>query len=130
VCEFKYDGLAVSLHYKNGRFVRALTRGDGIKGEDVTANVQRYVNNIPFVLPESFRQMSRVSGEFEVRGEVVISRSEFARINTEAQQQRRSGIYSNPRYVTSACSVSSLSLSLSFVNEIHTVKTIFHSFTF
>jgi len=99
VCELKYDGLAVSLHYKDGRLVRALKRGDGMKGEEVTENVRRYVDNVPFVIPDVVLRRSHMSGEFEVRGEVVMSRTEFARVNAEAQHQRRSELYSNPRYV-------------------------------
>jgi DNA ligase (NAD+) len=97
VCELKYDGLAVSLHYKDGRLVRALKRGDGMKGEEVTENVRRYVDNVPFVIPDVVLRRSHMSGEFEVRGEVVMSRTEFARVNAEAQHQRRSELYSNPR---------------------------------
>ena len=60
VCELKYDGVAVSLHYSEGKFVRALTRGDGKVGEDITSNILSYVKNIPKridlkLLPEQLR---------------------------------------------------------------------------
>jgi len=60
VCELKYDGVAVSLHYSGGKFVRALTRGDGKVGEDITSNILSYVKNIPKridlkLLPEPLR---------------------------------------------------------------------------
>jgi DNA ligase (NAD+) len=95
VCEVKYDGVALSLHYKDGKLVQALTRGDGTKGENVTEAVRQYVHNIPLEL-SSAADVER--GELEVRGEVVIPRAEFARVNQQATEQGRAVPYSNPRY--------------------------------
>ncbi|NKB36997.1 MAG: NAD-dependent DNA ligase LigA [Gammaproteobacteria bacterium] len=88
--ETKLDGLAVSLLYENGKLVQAATRGDGSRGEDVTANV-RTIKAIPLqfkgsVFPETL----------EVRGEVFIGRKEFALLNKE-QAERGEKLYANPR---------------------------------
>ena len=79
VVELKIDGLAVNLHYENGMFVRAVTRGDGRVGEDVTANV-RTIKSIPLYLEDA--------PEFiEVRGEAYMPHSEFKRINEERDEE-------------------------------------------
>ncbi|MDU6815801.1 MAG: NAD-dependent DNA ligase LigA [Veillonella sp.] len=79
VVELKIDGLAVNLHYENGMFVRAVTRGDGRVGEDVTANV-RTIKSIPLYLENA--------PEFiEVRGEAYMPHSEFKRINEERDEE-------------------------------------------
>ena len=79
VVELKIDGLAVNLHYENGMFVRAVTRGDGLVGEDVTANV-RTIKSIPLFLDNA--------PEFiEVRGEAYMPHSEFKRINEERDEE-------------------------------------------
>ena len=88
VCEHKFDGLAVALLYEDGVFTVGATRGDGYRGEDVTANL-RTIRTIPL----------RVKGgprRFEVRGEVVLSKAQFGRIN---QERARQGLplYANPR---------------------------------
>ncbi len=87
VCELKIDGLSVSLRYERGRLVRAATRGDGLTGEDVTANV-RTIQAIPARLTEPL--------DLEARGEVFMPKAEFARINAEREEQ---GLprYANPR---------------------------------
>jgi len=88
VCEHKYDGLAVALRYEDGVFTVGATRGDGYRGEDVTANL-RTIRTIPL----------RVKGgprRFEVRGEVVLSKAQFARINEERGRQGLP-LYANPR---------------------------------
>ena len=87
VAELKIDGLAVSLRYERGRFVRGATRGDGTTGEDVTANL-RTIAVIPDRLPEP--------ATVEVRGEVYMPKAEFARINAEREE---AGLprYANPR---------------------------------
>jgi DNA ligase (NAD+) len=105
----KYDGVALSLIYKKGKLVRALTRGDGIKGEDVTENVKQFVD-----LPKSLQTpATRVEGErksfadqlldadFEVRGEVVLSKEVFKKINEEAEKLGRNQLFANPRNLTS-----------------------------
>lgn len=79
VVELKIDGLAVNLHYENGIFVRAVTRGDGKVGEDVTANV-RTIKSIPLYLEDA--------PEFiEIRGEAYMPHSEFKRINEERDEE-------------------------------------------
>jgi DNA ligase (NAD+) len=87
VAELKIDGLAVSLRYRDGRFVRGATRGDGTTGEDVTANL-RTIEAIPARLPEP--------ATLEVRGEVYMPKAEFARINAE-REEAGLPLYANPR---------------------------------
>ncbi|HNW89527.1 MAG TPA: NAD-dependent DNA ligase LigA [Bacteroidales bacterium] len=77
VCELKYDGVAIGLTYDNGSLKYAVTRGDGIQGDDVTANV-RTIKSIPLRLFGS-----DFPAEFEIRGEIVMPRSEFERLNEE-----------------------------------------------
>jgi DNA ligase (NAD+) len=74
VCELKYDGVAIALTYINGRLVQALTRGDGKKGDDVIANVKT-IRSIPLKLKGDF------PSEFEIRGEVFMSRTRFEILN-------------------------------------------------
>ena len=73
-CEVKFDGLAVSLIYENGKFVRGATRGDGYVGEDITENLKT-INSIPLVLAEPFPEF------IEVRGEVLLSKSTLEKLN-------------------------------------------------
>jgi DNA ligase (NAD+) len=89
-CEPKFDGLAISLRYENGVFVQGATRGDGATGEDVTQNL-RTVRNIPLRL-----QGSHLPAVLEVRGEVLMLRRDFERLN---ERQRASGAnpFANPR---------------------------------
>jgi DNA ligase (NAD+) len=89
VCEPKIDGLAISLTYENGRFVRGLTRGDGVRGEDISANL-RTINAIPLALRGQSLPL------FEARGEVYITRSEFEKIN-ERQAAEGKPLFANPR---------------------------------
>ena len=88
--ELKYDGVAISLTYREGRLLRAVTRGDGEKGEEITANI-RTVRSIPMQL-----QGSGWPQEFEVRGEVVFTRDRFERLNAE-RVERGEEPYANPR---------------------------------
>jgi len=81
VCELKFDGVAISLTYENGILVQAVTRGDGIQGDDVTANV-RTIRTIPLKLNMAY-PLERI----EVRGEIFMSRKEFERINAEIAQE-------------------------------------------
>jgi len=74
VCELKYDGLAISLLYEEGRLVRAVTRGDGKVGDDVTANVKT-IKSIPLILNGDFPE------NFEIRGEIFMPKSDFAELN-------------------------------------------------
>jgi DNA ligase (NAD+) len=89
-CELKFDGLAISLRYDDGKFVQAATRGDGATGEDVTANV-RTIRSIPLTL-----KGKRVPRRLDVRGEVLMFKRDFERLN---QRQRDAGLreFANPR---------------------------------
>ncbi|HWK70704.1 MAG TPA: NAD-dependent DNA ligase LigA [Burkholderiaceae bacterium] len=89
VAELKFDGLAVSLRYEQGRLVQAATRGDGQTGEDITSNI-RTLRSVPLMLAGDFPQV------LEVRGEVLMNRRDFERLN-EAQQARGDKIFVNPR---------------------------------
>ncbi len=94
-CDIKMDGLAAALHYENGILVRAVTRGDGQIGEDVTQNI-RTIKNIPLVLKASHNFPDLVKGSLEIRGEIVIYKDDFGRLN---QQREETGqkLYANPR---------------------------------
>lgn len=90
--DIKMDGLAMSLHYHNGILTQAVTRGDGLVGEDVTMNV-RTINNIPLKLsgdPEDIPE------HVEVRGEVVIFKADFERLN-QIQTEKGEKLFANPR---------------------------------
>lgn len=89
VMELKYDGLAISLTYENGKLVRGATRGDGETGEDITANV-RTIKSIPLHLRGNH------PGFFEIRGEVFLPKKEFERINEERIAEGEEP-YANPR---------------------------------
>lgn len=75
-CELKYDGVAIGIRYENGAFKQAVTRGDGVKGEDVSANVKT-IRTIPLVLQGDY------PNQFEIRGEIFMPRSVFNAINQE-----------------------------------------------
>ncbi len=87
VAELKIDGLAITLRYERGRFVQGATRGDGLTGEDVTANL-RTISTVPSRLAEP--------ASLDARGEVYMPKSEFARINAEREEQGLP-LYANPR---------------------------------
>ncbi|MBI4727827.1 NAD-dependent DNA ligase LigA [candidate division TA06 bacterium] len=91
VAELKIDGLAVSLQYKNGRFHQGATRGDGAKGDDVTANI-RTIKAVPLKLSDKSLGLQEV----EARGEVYLPRQEFLRINREKEEAGESP-FANPR---------------------------------
>ncbi|MBN9474646.1 MAG: DNA ligase (NAD(+)) LigA [Bordetella sp. SCN 67-23] len=88
-CELKLDGLAVSLRYEDGRFARAATRGDGQTGEDITANI-RTIRSIPLTLSGPVPEV------LEVRGEVLLFRKDFERLN-DAQREADEKVFINPR---------------------------------
>ena len=97
VCaELKYDGLSISLHYKHGQLVQAVTRGDGIQGDDVTANV-RTIRSIPLVLDST---TGNIPKEFEIRGEVLMPWQSFERLNAE-RQEAGDDLFANPRNAAS-----------------------------
>ncbi|MDR1649105.1 MAG: NAD-dependent DNA ligase LigA, partial [Synergistaceae bacterium] len=89
VCEMKIDGLAVSLVYEDGVFVRGATRGDGRVGEDVTGNL-RTIRTLPPRLKQN------VPGRLEVRGEVLITREQFAELN-RVREENEEPLFANPR---------------------------------
>lgn len=93
--ELKMDGLAIALQYEHGIFARAITRGDGKVGEDVTHTVKT-IQTVPLRLRMSKKVSPEVYDFFEVRGEVIIPRVEFARINAERQKQDLP-LFANPR---------------------------------
>ena len=95
VAEHKFDGLSLSLLYKDGSLVRGVTRGDGTTGEDVTPNV-RTIRSIPLVIDPALLKKAGLPGDFEVRGEAIMSRKAFQELN---QQQSEEGgkIFANPR---------------------------------
>ncbi len=93
VCELKYDGLAISLLYENGILTRAVTRGDGVQGDDVTANVKT-IHTIPLKLKGDFPAL------FEVRGEIIMNHQNFERLNRERDEIGETP-FANPRNAAS-----------------------------
>ena len=89
VCELKYDGLAISLTYENGILTQAVTRGDGIQGDDVTQNVKT-IRSIPLHLRGNY------PSELEIRGEIIMPREEFERLNRE-REEIGDNPFANPR---------------------------------
>ncbi len=103
-CEMKYDGLSISLTYEDGRLVRAVTRGDGVHGDDVTANVKT-IRTIPLVLHKAVG--TNDSGaehvpprEFEIRGEILMPWKVFERLNAE-REAAEEPLFANPRNAAS-----------------------------
>ena len=89
VCELKFDGTAISLTYEDGRLLRAVTRGDGEEGDDVTANV-RTIGSVPLTLTGNY------PAEFEIRGEIFMPYASFDRLNAE-REERGEALFANPR---------------------------------
>jgi DNA ligase (NAD+) len=97
VCaELKYDGLSISLHYHNGELRQAVTRGDGVQGDDVTANA-RTIRSIPLVLNSDIIDIPE---DFEIRGEILMPWSSFERLNKE-REQNGEDLFANPRNAAS-----------------------------
>lgn len=94
-CELKFDGLSISLHYEEGRLVRAVTRGDGVQGDDVTQNV-RTIRSVPLALPAG----ADWPEEFEIRGEVLMPWASFNRLNAERERDGEP-LFANPRNAAS-----------------------------
>ena len=92
-CELKYDGTSISLNYENGKLVRAVTRGDGEKGDDVTDNVKT-IRTIPLVLHGSYPE------SFEIRGEILMPWEVFEELNRE-KEAREEPLFANPRNAAS-----------------------------
>ena len=89
VCELKYDGTSISLIYEDGALVRAVTRGDGVRGDDVTNNV-RTINTVPLRLSGDF------PNRFEIRGEILMPFSVFDHLNQE-RESAGEPLFANPR---------------------------------
>ncbi len=89
VCELKYDGLAISLLYENGELTRAATRGDGIQGDEITANIKT-IRSIPLTIT------NQAPGIFEVRGEVFMPHNSFLKLNQE-KKEKGELLFANPR---------------------------------
>jgi len=87
VAELKIDGLGVSVLFRDGRYVRAVTRGDGVRGDDVTPNVKT-IRSLPLVIPQD--------GEVEGRGEIFLSTAAFRRLNRD-REERGESLFANPR---------------------------------
>lgn len=99
-CELKYDGLSISLTYENGRLVRAVTRGDGVRGDDVTANVKT-IRSIPLVLLNEERRVKNDSSlNFEIRGEILMPWRVFEKLNAE-REAAEEPLFANPRNAAS-----------------------------
>lgn len=94
-CELKFDGLSISLIYENRKLVRAVTRGDGVQGDDVTANV-RTIRSIPLILPEG----CDCPDNFEIRGEVLMPWESFERLNAQREAEEEP-LFANPRNAAS-----------------------------
>lgn len=94
-CEMKYDGLSISLTYREGRLVQAVTRGDGVQGDDVTQNVKT-IRSIPLVLPAD----ASFPREFEIRGEILMPWTSFERLNHE-REAAEEPLFANPRNAAS-----------------------------
>lgn len=95
LCDIKMDGLACSLIYEDGVLSQAVTRGDGIVGEDVTMNV-RTIENVPLRLRENQKFAHFLRGRTEIRGEIVMYKSDFARLNA-AREKAGEPLFKNPR---------------------------------
>ena len=93
-CEMKYDGLSISLTYQQGRLVRAVTRGDGVRGDDVTDNVKT-IRSIPLVLTGN-----DWPSEFEIRGEILMPWQVFERLNAD-REAAEEPLFANPRNAAS-----------------------------
>ena len=89
VCELKYDGVAISLNYQNGLLERAVTRGDGTRGDDVTTNVKT-IKSIPLRLRDDFPK------NFEIRGEIYYPKNNFGQLN-KSREQHGLQLFANPR---------------------------------
>ncbi|MCI7273189.1 NAD-dependent DNA ligase LigA [bacterium] len=94
-CELKFDGLSISLIYEHHRLIRAVTRGDGVQGDDVTENVKT-IRTIPLTLPAG----CPCPEEFEIRGEVLMPWQSFEKLNAE-REAREEQLFANPRNAAS-----------------------------
>jgi DNA ligase (NAD+) len=95
IAEHKFDGLSISLQYEDGMLARAVTRGDGMTGEDVTLNI-RTIRSIPLRVEAAALKKAGMRGDFEVRGEVMMTREAFEALN-RAQEHAGGKLFANPR---------------------------------
>ena len=95
VCEHKFDGFSISLRYQDGGYERAVTRGDGQEGEDVTPNVKT-IRALPLRVDEKQLKKAKLARDFEVRGEVIMTRKAFQQLNRQ-QDERGQRVFANPR---------------------------------
>ena len=93
VCELKYDGVAIGIRYENGILTRAITRGDGTQGEDVTTNVKT-IRTVPLQLKGDF------PADFEIRGEIFMPLASFTKLNAE-REENGEPLFANPRNTAS-----------------------------
>ncbi|NRD21143.1 NAD-dependent DNA ligase LigA [Winogradskyella eckloniae] len=93
MCELKYDGASMSLTYENGKLLRAVTRGDGVQGDEVTANIKT-INTVPLQLKGDFPE------RFDIRGEIVLPIEGFLKMNAERVENEEEP-YKNPRNTAS-----------------------------
>lgn len=93
-CELKFDGVAISLVYENGKLKRAVTRGDGVRGDNITENVKT-IKNIPLSI-----RGNDIPAKFEIRGEIFLPKKEFLKINEE-REERGEPLLANPRNAAS-----------------------------
>ncbi|HVB56111.1 MAG TPA: NAD-dependent DNA ligase LigA [Candidatus Acidoferrales bacterium] len=95
IAEHKFDGLSLSLQYENGKLVRGVTRGDGATGEDVTPNVKT-IRSIPLTIAPALWKKTGLREDFEVRGEVIMTREAFEELNLQ-QTEQGGKVFANPR---------------------------------
>lgn len=93
--DIKMDGFACALVYQDGQFTQAITRGDGFTGEDVTANI-RTIESVPLNLRKTAATEAFLRGRVEIRGEVIMTKENFAKINA-AREEKGLALYANPR---------------------------------
>ena len=103
-CEMKYDGLSISLTYVDGRLTQAVTRGDGVHGDDVTANVKT-IRSIPLILAapapaDDLFATPSYPREFEIRGEILMPWAVFEKLNKE-REEAEEPLFANPRNAAS-----------------------------
>lgn len=94
VCELKFDGVAIGIRYANGKMTQAITRGDGVQGDEITANIKT-IRSLPLYVNQG-----DYPAEFEVRGEVYFPHSNFERLNRE-REEIGEPLYANPRNTAS-----------------------------
>ena len=94
VCELKFDGTSISLWYEHGQLIRAVTRGDGVRGDDVTRNI-RTIKSIPLNITNT-----NLPEHFEIRGEILMPWSAFEQLNREREEQEEP-LFANPRNAAS-----------------------------